>query len=81
MTAKGINASDNAAMKAMPQLVGGILSPVSMKFDGVTECGTGYNTDVDYDDEHHFAEHEHVTETADLPGPGAATNRRYRAFW
>jgi hypothetical protein len=59
VTTIGIKFLDDSAMKAMLHRIVAMLTPVAMKFDGVTECNAEYNADVDCDYEHRCAEHEH----------------------
>jgi four helix bundle protein len=63
VTTKGINAQNDAAMKAMLHRIVAMLTRMAMKFDGVGEACTEYDAEIDYDNEHRFAEHEHQHDT------------------
>ena len=67
---KGIKVPDDIAMKAM-------LSRMAMKLDGVAEPVATYEAEIDYEDEHRYAEHEHEAQTENTPEPWDATERRW----
>jgi hypothetical protein len=37
--------------------------------NGVTEAGTAHDAEIDYENEHRFAEHEHESQTEEEPEP------------
>jgi hypothetical protein len=59
---KGIEAQDDAAMKAMLHRIVAMLTRMAMKFDGVAEPLAAYDAEIDFDNEHRYAEHEHEHE-------------------
>ena len=46
-----------------------MLTRKAMQFDGVAEWSTEYDAEIDYDNEHRFAEHEHESQTEETPAP------------
>jgi len=77
VTTKGIKVQDDAAMKAMLHRIVAMLTRMAMKFDGVSESGAAYDVEIDYDNEHRYAEHEHESQTEETPEPWVATERRW----
>ena len=77
LTTKGIKVQDDAAMKAMLHRIVAMLTRMAMKFDGVAEPVAAYDADIDYDNEHRCAEHEHEVHAEGLPEPWDATARRW----
>jgi hypothetical protein len=67
VTTKGIKVQDDAAMKAMLHRIVAMLTRMAMKFDGVAEPGAAYDAEIDYDNEHRCAEHEHESQTEETP--------------
>jgi hypothetical protein len=67
VTTKGINAQNDAAMKAMLHRIVAMLTRMAMKFEGVAEACTEYDAEIDCDYEHLFAEHENDTQTEETP--------------
>ncbi|MBL8812645.1 MAG: four helix bundle protein [Planctomycetaceae bacterium] len=59
LTTKGIKVQDDASMKAMLHRIVAMLTRMAMKVDGVAESVAAYDADIDYDNEHRCAEHEH----------------------
>ena len=43
----------------------------------IAESSTEYDAEIDYDNEHRCAEHEHESQTEETPEPGDATERRW----
>ncbi len=74
VTTGGIKVQDDAAMKAMLQRIVAMLTRMAMKFGGVAESIEDYDTDIDYEYEHRFAEHEQ--DGADKPEQSDARERR-----
>jgi hypothetical protein len=66
---KGIKVQDDAAMKAMLYRIVAMLTRMAMKFDGVAEPVAAYDAEIDYDNEHRYAEHEHEAQTEETPEP------------
>ena len=66
MTTKGIKVQDDASMKAMLHRIVAMLTRMAMKFDGVAEPVAAFDADIDYDNEHRCAEHEHVVRAEEL---------------
>lgn len=64
-------------MKAMPHRIVAMLTRMAMKFDGVAEQGAAYDAEIDYDNEHRYAEHEHESRTEETPESWDATERRW----
>ena len=64
-------------MKAMLYRILAMLTRMAMKFDGVAEPDAAYAAEIDYDNEHHCAEHEHESQTEEAPEPWDATERRW----
>jgi hypothetical protein len=56
-----------------------MLTRMAMKFDGVAEPGAAYDAEIDYDNEHRDAEHEHEAQTNETPESLVATERRIRS--
>jgi hypothetical protein len=73
LTTLGIKVQDDALIKAM-------LRRIAMKFDGVAESIAAYDAEIDYDNEHRCAEHEHGAQTDGTPEPWDATERRWHGF-
>jgi hypothetical protein len=48
-----------------------------MKFGGVAESIAEYNAEIDYDNEHRYAEHERELQTEETPEPSDATEDRW----
>ena len=46
-------------MKTKLHRIVAMLTRMAMKFDGVAEPVAAYDADIDYDNEHRCAEHEH----------------------
>ena len=76
VTTKGIKVQNDATMKAMLHRIVAMLhrtvamlTRMAMKFDGVAELGATYDAEIDYDNEHRCAEHEHEFQTEELPEP------------
>jgi hypothetical protein len=67
VTTNGIQVQDDAAMKALLHRIVVMLTRMAMKFDGVGESSVEYNSDIDYDNEHRCAEHEHESQTRETP--------------
>ncbi|MCR9293380.1 MAG: four helix bundle protein [bacterium] len=81
VTTKGIKVQDDAAMKAMLHRIVAMLTRMAMRFDGVSEPGEAYDTEIDYDNEHRCAEHEHGRpRTEETLEPWDATERWWRVF-
>ena len=59
VTTKGIKVQDDASMKAMLHRIVAMLTRMAMKFGGGAEPGAAYDAEIDYDNEHRCAEHEH----------------------
>jgi len=76
LTTKGIKVQDDAAMKAMLHRIVAMLTRMAMKFDGVAEPVAAYDTEIDCDNEHRYAEHEHEAQTEETPERWDATERR-----
>jgi hypothetical protein len=74
---KGIKVQDDTAMKAMLHRIVEMLTRMAMKFDGVAEPDAEYVAEIDCDNEHRCAEHEHEAQTEELPEPWDATERRW----
>ncbi len=77
MRTNGIKVQDDAAMKAMLYRIVAMLTRMAMKFDGVAELVAAYDAEIDYDNEHRCAEHEHGAQTDEAPEPWDATERRW----
>ena len=77
VTTKGIKIQDDIAMKAMLHRIVAMLTRMAMKFDGVAEPSAAYDAEIDYDNEHRYAEHEHESQTEESPEPWDATERRW----
>ena len=76
MTTKGIKVQDDALIKAMLYRI--VAMPHRMvKSDGVAESIAVSDAEIDYDNEHRCAEHEHEAQTEELPEPRDATERRW----
>ena len=56
---KGIKVQDDAEMKVMLHRIVAMLIRMATQFDGVAEQCTAYDAEIDYDNEHRCAEHEH----------------------
>jgi hypothetical protein len=54
-----------------------MLIRMAMRFDGVAEQCAAYDAEIDYDNEHRCAEHEHESQAAETPEPWDATERRW----
>jgi four helix bundle protein len=67
---KGIKVQDDAAMKAM-------LTRMAMKFDGDAEPCAAYDSDIDSDNEHRYAEPEHESQAEETLEPWDAMQRRW----
>jgi four helix bundle protein len=76
VTTKGIKVQDDTTMKAMLHRIVAMLTRMAMKFDAVAEPVAGYDADIDYDNEHRCAEHEHEVHAEELPEAWDATERR-----
>jgi hypothetical protein len=48
--------------------------------NGVTEAGTAHDAEIDYENEHRFAEHEHESQTEEEPEPWDAVEADRGAF-
>ncbi|MBL8812568.1 MAG: hypothetical protein JNM43_20560 [Planctomycetaceae bacterium] len=46
-----------------------MLTRMAMKFDGIAELVAAFDADIDYDNEHRCAEHEHEVKAEALPEP------------
>ena len=77
VTTKGIKVQDDDSMKAMLHRIVAMLTRMAMKFEGVAEPGAAYDAEIDYDNEHRCAEHEHESQTEETPEPWDATERRW----
>ena len=49
-------------MEAMLHRIVAMLTRMAMQFDGVAEQCAAYDAEIDYDNEHRCAEHEHGLE-------------------
>lgn len=67
LATRGIKVQDDAIMKALLHRIVAMLTRMAMKFDGVAECDVEYHTEVDYEHEHRFAEHEHEVGSEETP--------------
>jgi hypothetical protein len=47
----------------MPHRIVAMLTRMAMKFDSVGESSMEHDTEIDYDNEHRVAEHEHDTQS------------------
>jgi hypothetical protein len=47
----------------MPHRIVAMLTRMAMKFDSVGESSLEYDAEIDYDNEHRDAEHEHDTQS------------------
>jgi four helix bundle protein len=56
---KGIKVQDDAEMKVMLHRIVAMLIRMATQFDGVAEQCAAYDAEIDYDNEHRCAEHEH----------------------
>ncbi|TVQ00377.1 MAG: four helix bundle protein [Planctomycetaceae bacterium] len=74
---KGIKVQEDTAMKAMLYRIVAMLTQMAMKFDGVAEPVAAYDAELDYDNEHRYAEHEHETQTEETPEPWDTTERQW----
>jgi hypothetical protein len=54
-----------------------MLIRMAMQFDGVAEQCAAYDAEIDYDNEHRRAEHEHESQAEETPEPWDATERRW----
>jgi len=54
-----------------------MLTRMAMKFGADGESRAGYDADVDFDDEHCCAEHEHDSQTDKTPESSDATEPRW----
>jgi hypothetical protein len=59
---KGIKLQDDTAMEAMLHRIVAMLIRMAMQFDGVAEQCAAYDAEIDYDNEHRCAEHEHESQ-------------------
>ena len=50
----------------MPHRIVAMRTRMAVKFDGVGESSMEYDAEIDYDNEHRFAEHEHVTQSCGI---------------
>jgi len=64
----GIKVHDDALIKAM-------LRRMAMNFHGVAESIAASDAEIDYDNEHRRAEHEHGSQSDETPEPWDATER------
>jgi len=63
VTTKGSSNHDESAMKVLQHRSIKLLTRMAaMKFDGVGESGVEHAAEIDYDNEHRVAEHEHETQ-------------------
>ena len=72
---KGIKVQDDAEMKVMLHRIVAMLTRMAMRFDDVAEQCAAYDAEIDYDNEHRCAEHEHESQAAETPEPWDATAR------
>ncbi len=79
METKGIKVQNDAAMKAMLHRVVAMLTRMTMQYDGGAESVAAYDAQIDYNDQHRYAEHEHEHEsqTEETPESWDATERRW----
>ena len=73
MRTNGIKAHDDALIKTM-------LRRMAMNFRGVAESIAASDTEIDYDNEHRCAEHEHGSQSDGTLEPWDATDRWWCAF-
>jgi len=73
VTSKGTQVQDDASMKAM-------LHRMAMKSDDVAEPSATNDAEIEYDNEHHCAAHEHEPPAVETSAPWDATERRWCAF-
>ena len=52
--------------------IAAILTRMAMKFDGVADPRATYDAEIDYDNEHRCAEHEHESQTEECGSPRLA---------
>jgi four helix bundle protein len=74
---KGIKVQDDAEIKVMLHRIVAMLTRMAMRFDGVAERCAAYDSEIDYDNEHRCAEHEHESQAEETPEPWDATERRW----
>jgi four helix bundle protein len=74
---KGIKVQDDAEMKVMLHRNVAMLTRMVMRFDGVAAQCAAYDAEIDYDNEHRCAEHEHESQAEETPEPWDATERRW----
>jgi hypothetical protein len=60
----------------MPHRIVAMLTRMAMKFDSVGESSMEHDTEIDYDNEHRVAEHEHESHTEGTPEQRDAMERR-----
>ncbi len=77
VTTKGIKVQDDSAVKATLHRIVAMLTGMAVEFDGVAKPGATYEAEIDYDNEHRCAEHEHDAQTAETQEPWNATQRRW----
>ncbi|MCS7471624.1 four helix bundle protein [Stieleria sp. ICT_E10.1] len=70
----GLDAATGRELKLKLKRIVSMLTRMVMKTDTVSEAPARYDADIDYDDEHRFAEHEHEwraePEPSRAPEPG-----------
>jgi four helix bundle protein len=74
---KGIKVQDDTEMKVMLHRNVAMLTRMAMRFDGVAEQCAAYDAEIDYDNEHRCAEHEHESQAEETPEPWDAMGRRW----
>ena len=75
MRTKGIKLQDDTAMEAMLHRIVAMLIRMAMRFDGVAKQCAAYDAEIDYDNKHRCAEHEHESQAEETPEPWDATER------
>ena len=66
-----------AEMKVMLHRIVAMLIRMATQFDGVAEQCAAYDAEIDYDNEHRCAEHEHESQAKETPEPWDTTERRW----
>ena len=70
VASSGLDAATSLVMKANLKRIVSMLTRMALKLDGVAEAQTAYETTIDYDHEHRFAEHEQDSDMRPEPGDG-----------
>ncbi len=67
-------------MKAILHRIMAMPHRMALIFDGVAKPGATTDAEIDYDNEHRCAEHEHEAQTAETLEPWNAMQRRWCVF-